>query len=410
LSFKDDIAILQSKDIEIEQAKEELSALKNELKFIREQVVNIEVTPDLLAKQSFTEQQKTLENVKLQLNQYTFNRQTELDHWQSLSEQSAQKELAFTTVSTWLEEHKLDEALLTELPEIGRLKKLRIEIIELNSKLKIYNKQTKKTSTAIQNNSSALEKQLAKQVELKQQVDVDEQDLVELLQGNTLDTLASLREDQQERVTNFQALYNIGLKHESLVGKRGLFSWFKAKETPEYDADELTLELEKLQQDMKREENIRVSLETAISYEALLKKMTPDRVHLVHGKPCALCGALQHPYAKFPPIVSNSKQALIDQKAKMRQLKETISQVTFKIGLAHKNTANNKVKQTKSAQLRREWLNLVNRLNCANKELTINNIGLMKDLLMQANAELTEIGNLTQKLLLNKMLLRKILL
>jgi len=175
-------------------------------------------------------------------------------------------------VSAWLEEHKLDEALLTELPEIGKLKKLRTEIIELNSKLKIYNKQTKKTSTAIQNNASALEKQLAKQVELTQQVKDDEQELVELLQGNTLDTLASLREDQQERVTHFQALYNIGLKHETLVGKAGFFSWFKAKETPEYDVDELTLELEKLQQDMKREENIRASLETAITYEALLKK------------------------------------------------------------------------------------------------------------------------------------------
>lgn len=399
LSFKDDIAILQSKDISIGQAKEELVALKHELKFIRDQVANIEIDPNLLGKQSFTEQQKTLENVKLQLNQYTSNRQTEVDHWQSLSEQATQKELVFTTVSAWLEEHKLDEALLTELPEIGKLKKLRTEIIELNSKLKIYNKQSKKTSTAIQNNASALEKQLAKQVELTQQVKDDEQELVELLQGNTLDSLASLREDQQERVTNFQALYNIGLKHETLVGKRGFFSWFKAKETPEYDADELTLELEKLQQDMKREENIRASLETAITYEALLKKMMPDRVHLVHGKPCALCGALQHPYAKFPPIVSNSKQALIDQKAKMRQLKETISQVTFKIGLAHKNTANNKVKQSKSAQLRGEWLNLVNRLNCANKDLTITNISLMKDLLMQANAELTEIGNLTTKII-----------
>ena len=125
------------------------------------------------------------------------------------------------------------------------------------------------------------------------------------------------------------------------MGKSGLFSWLKPKETPEYDEEELTLELEKLQQDMKREENIKVSLETALIYEGLLKKLAPDRVHLVHGKPCALCGALQHPYAKFPPIIGNSKQALVDQKAKVRQLKENISQVNFKINVARKTVANN---------------------------------------------------------------------
>ena len=401
LIFKEDIAAIANKNNLIQQAKEDLDALKSELKFLREQVAHVDVAPESLAKQSFSEQQKTLENIRLQLNQLILNRQTEIDHWQSLSEQSAQKESAFTHVSAWLDEHQLDEALLTELPEIGKLKKLRAEVIDLNKKVKSYSKQTKKTSTALQNNTSALAKQQARQVESKTQIESDEKELLELLQGNTLEYLESLKQDQQERVKDFQTLYNIGLKHEKLSGRSGLLSWFKPKETPEYDADELTLALEKLQQDFKREENIRASLETAITYEALLKKLTPDRVHLVHGKPCALCGALQHPYAKFPPVISNSKQALIDQKAKMRELKEDISQVTFKINLAHKNAANNKVKQTQSSQLRAEWLSQVNRLNCASKELTINNISLMKELLLQANEELTElvklIANVTVK-------------
>jgi len=61
LSFKDDIAILQSKDNSIGQAKEELVALKHELKFIRDQVANIEIEPNLLGKQSFT---RTTENFR----------------------------------------------------------------------------------------------------------------------------------------------------------------------------------------------------------------------------------------------------------------------------------------------------------------------------------------------------------
>ncbi len=398
LIFKDDIAEVKHKDTLIEQAKVDLSALRDELNFLRQQVAHVEVAPENVVKQSFYEQQKTLENVRLQIDQLTLNRQTELDHWQLLSEQSVQKELAFTQVSAWLDEHQLDEALLTQLPEIGKLKKLRSEIASLNNQLKNFNKQSQKTSAAVQNNSTALAKQQAKQAESKAQIELDQKELIELLQGNTLEHLESLKQDQNERVKDFQILYNLALKHEKLAGKAGLFSWLKPKEAPEYDADELTLELEKLQQDFKREENIKTTLETTIIYEGLLKKLTPDRVHLVHGKPCALCGALQHPYAKFPPIISNSKQALVDQKAKIRQLKEIISQVNFKINAARRNSANNTAKQTESAQLRAQWLNQVNRLNCASKELTINNISLMKLLLQQASEELTEISDLIAKI------------
>ncbi len=398
LVFKDDIAGVDHKTTQIAQAKADLSALKAEMTFLRTQVANVPVAPESLAKHTFYAQQKTLENVRQQLEQLTLNRQTEVDHWQSLTEQSAQKEAAFTQVSAWLDEHQSDEVLLTELPEIGKLKKLRTEIVSLNNQLKAFGKQTKKTSSALQNNTTALSKQQARQAESKAQIETDEKELIELLQGNTLTHLESLKQDQQERVKDFQLLYNTALQHENLAGKSGLFSWLKPKETPEYDEEALTLELEKLQQDMRREENIKVSLDTALIYEGLLKKLAPDRVHLVHGKPCALCGALQHPYAKFPPIIGNSKQALVDQKAKVRQLKENISQVNFKINVARKTVANNTAKQTKSAQLRGQWLNQVNRLNCASKALTINNISMMKELLQQASTELTEISNLTAKI------------
>ena len=143
LIFKEDIAAIANKNNLIQQAKKDLDALKTELKFLREQVAHVDIPPENLVKQSFSEQQKTLENIRLQLNQLTLNKQTEIDHWQSLSEQSAQKENAFTHVSAWLDEHQLDETLLTELPEIGKLKKLRAEIIDLNNKVRSYSKQTK---------------------------------------------------------------------------------------------------------------------------------------------------------------------------------------------------------------------------------------------------------------------------
>ncbi len=109
LVFKDDIAGVDLKTTQIAQAKADLSALKEEMTFLRAQVANVPVAEESLAKHTFYAQQKTLENVRQQLEQLTLNRQTEADHWQSLTEQSAQKEAAFTQVSAWLDEHQLDE-------------------------------------------------------------------------------------------------------------------------------------------------------------------------------------------------------------------------------------------------------------------------------------------------------------
>ena len=89
----------------------------------------------------------------------------------------------------------------------------------------------------------------------------------------------------------------------------------------------LNLELEKLKQEINREENIKRALDEAVFRESLLKKMAADRQHLVDGKPCPLCGALQHPYAKHPPAETNSQQALTDQKAKIKALMVAVNKL-----------------------------------------------------------------------------------
>jgi len=228
-----------------------------------------------------------------------------------------------------------------------------------------------------------------------------------MLQGNTLEYLDSLRVEQQERVNHFQSLYNLALKHEKIAGSTGFFSWFKPKEQPDYDVEALTLELEKLNRSLKSEENIRLTLQDAVNYEGLLKKMSPDRVHLVQGKPCALCGALQHPYAKFPPIVSNSKQALIDQKVKIRQVKEKIANVSSDITQAEKNAERNKTKKARLAQLRGQWQSLCNRLNTASYDLDIKKLSLMKELIKKENDELSEILTLILKIRAKKISIDK---
>jgi DNA repair protein SbcC/Rad50 len=407
LLFKDDIDAVQDKQQLISQSKSMLADLQNELGYLKNQLINVDVASLDLTNRTFSEQQEKLEDINDKLNQFIHHQQLDTDYRQTLAVQYAEKESAYIAVSSWLEEHKFDEVLLTDLPEIGKLKKLRLDVADLSGKQKSFSRQSKKIITTLKNNTAILAKEQNQQVDLARQIETDEKELVELSQGNTLEYLESLRVEQQERVNGFQSLYNLAQKHENLAGGTGFFSWFKSKEQPDYDVESLTLELEKLNLSMKSEENIRLTLQEAVNYEGLLKKMTPDRVHLVQGKPCALCGALQHPYAKFPPVVSNSKQALIDQKAKIRQVKENIANVTADITQAQKNSERNKTKKAQLAQLRGQWQSLCNRLNTASYDLDIHKLGLMKELIKKENDELSEILSLMVRIRAKKTSIEK---
>ena len=398
LFFKDDIDAFKDKQQLIRQSNLLLDDLQNELRYLKKQLVNVDVTSLNLSDRTFTEQQQKLEDIKEQLNQFSHHIQLDTEFSLSIAAQCVEKESALIAVSSWLEEHEVDEILLTDLPEIGKLKKLRLELVELSGKQKSFSRQSKKIISMLKNNSAILEKEQSQQGVLARQIEEDENALSELLQGNTLEYLDSLRVEQQERVNHFQSLYNLALKHEKIAGSTGFFSWFKPKEQPDYDVEALTLELEKLNRSLKSEENIRLTLQDAVNYEGLMKKMSPDRVHLVQGKPCALCGALQHPYAKFPPIVSNSKQALIDQKVKIRQVKEKIANVSSDITQAEKNAERNKTKKARLAQLRGQWQSLCNRLNTASYDLDIKKLSLMKELIKKENDELSEILTLILKI------------
>ena len=73
--------------------------------------------------------------------------------------------------------------------------------------------------------------------------------------------------EQQERIKDFQTLYNLAQKHQQLTSGSGFFSVFRRKEPPNHDADVLSIELEKLKQEIKREENIKRALDEKVVLE-----------------------------------------------------------------------------------------------------------------------------------------------
>lgn len=396
LLFKDDLLVIKEKNHEFHQGKAALADFRSELKQIQDHIGANKTAPESLPNKSFTEQGQTLANIRAQIGQLTAQRQSESDLWQSLGLQIDEKTSALATVSTWLEQHAVDESLLASFPKTAQLKNLRAELAELKEKQKAFSRWSKNTTASLKNNQSAIAQENKRIAELNRKLPQAEKALNELAQGKNLAELEELRQEQQERVKNFRELYNLAAANQKL-SKSGFnfFGIFGRKEQPDHDIEELEAELETLKQEIGREENIRLTLETAVFRETLLKKMAPDRQYLDDGEPCFLCGALEHPYAKHPPRESNSQQALTEKKAKIKALRTTAGKIMQQIKAAQKLAEKNQANRTELIKIKSQWQTLSNKLNTASEDLNINKLRLMRSLLTTETSKLKTIISVT---------------
>ncbi|MEQ1544982.1 AAA family ATPase [Methyloglobulus sp.] len=405
--FKDDIETITQKKQLIEQENAALTALRNELKQIESTLalpgfdassLNARQSLENSPEKSFTEQKQTIDGIRNQISLFNANWQSEVILLKSLADQIAEKQTALDEVSAWLKEHAIDQPLLENFPELDRLKNLRIALNEFDEKKKALGKWSKSTNAALEKNKSNIENKNNELDKLNKKLVSEEKELEDVAQGNTLEQIEELYAEQKERVKAFEELVALANVNEKLTPQASFFSGLFGKQNaPIRDAIELEGELETLKQQQKQDENIRLSLEKAIFNDALLARMSQERSHLVDGKPCALCGATEHPYAKRPPAPANSQQALLDQRIKIKRLTAEIGQLEQQVKLARKYEEKNHANLSQQKQINGRWLTLCNQLNTASADFDIEKTGKMKRLLTIESTDLKNIAILLSK-------------
>jgi DNA repair protein SbcC/Rad50 len=398
LLLKDDIAALQEKQQSLQTNKTTLATYQAELKLLQQELAasKTQNSPPSTNK-SFTEQLQAIDRVRSQIALLNANKLSANELWKSLETQIADKQATLLSVNTWLEQHATDASLLEQFPEVAALKNLRTELAGLAEKQKAHALWSKKASSSLKTNTGIHQKDYKTITDLKDKLTDAEQKLKDLADGRTLEDIEELHKDQLERVRTYQAFVNLGLDYQKLntpqhAGFLGLFKRAQPETNP--DIDTLQQQLNALKKDLKLEENIKLALEEATFQNSLLKKMAADRVHLLDGKPCPLCGSNVHPYALRTPAAANTERALLDQKAKMKNLAAAITQHEHLLSTAQKTAEKNRLKNEQSQKIQSQWLTLSNRLNSASDELDINNASLMKQLLSDESQQQKNIAAL----------------
>lgn len=398
LNFKDDCDVLEQRQKELEDSRLTLAAYRTELKQLQDKLVvagsdnAINQDPAEIVK-SIAEQQAAIAAEKAKISEYTFELQAESKQLEAMQKQLSGKQAVLETVNQWLEDNSSDENLIDDFPATGKLKSLKTQIADLTEKHKSSAKWAKNTNSELNKTISNSQKNSKRVTQLKRQIQIEEQKLEAVASGHNAEQLNELLKDQAERLKDFEELYNLSRSHARLTGGTFRFLSF-GRNREDQSITRLKEELSEYKDNFRHEENIRKALSKAISNEALLQKMSADRHELVDGKPCPLCGSLDHPYAKRPPVLTDSRPLLVEQRSKVQSIKAAMDRLEQELQATEIRNKSHKAKDLRVTQIRSEWLTLCNRLNAVSEDLDINNTRLMKRLLKAEQVEFKNINTM----------------
>lgn len=394
LQFRTDIGLLDNKQAQVEQQQATLESYRKELGMLQRQLgseAEMPLTP--MPEKSLAEQKQAIDALKLSVSELKLELPRQRELAQSIRQQLSDDQAALSELDTWLHAHQDDASLIEDFPDVVRLRNLRNELLELGGKQKSHSKWLKNTSEALKKSQAALEETQTDLSDLAAQIEADQQTLQEISQGKSLDELKELQQEQQSRTNDLQEMYSLANATTKLT-RKGLLGWLGIRRQLDMppDVNDLQSQLDELTQEMAREQNIITVLEQALRNEALIKKMTADRAKLVEGQPCYLCGSIVHPYVLKPPVLTDAKKAMLDQRGKIHGLKSRIEYTSTQLKAAQKQGSQLSAKQQRLLQMHSQWITLANRLNVMRDGMDIDNLSLQKQVVTE---ELNDLNKLT---------------
>ena len=398
LRFRGEINLLDSKQAEIEQRQDTLEQYRQELALLQRQLGDSDEAFLSLPETSLSEQKQVVDTLKLSVSDLKLELPRQRELAASIQQQLSDNRRALDDINQWLAAHQPDASLIDDFPDVVRLRNLRSELLELGGKQKANANWSKNTSAALKKNKAALETTQADITDLKQQIVNNLQTLEDISLGKSLDELKGLHQEQRIRVSDLQEMYSLANATSKLTHKSWL-SWLGIKKKTDVPPDEAELQrqFDELSQALSREQNIIKVLEQALRNEALIKKMKNERAKLIEGQPCHLCGSIAHPFVQKPPVFSDAKKAMQDQRSKIQALKARVDQTAAQLKAAQKYDSQMSARQRRLQQMLSEWTLLANRLSVMRDGMEIGNLSLQKALLTEETEELNKLTSLIKE-------------
>ncbi len=391
-AFSEDVETVEREKRQFAQSQKGLNSYKRELsqlqKSLQERGVDEKAMPQ--NGKDVAEQKKTIDELRFQVSQNKMAIQTETGAIQLIEKDIAEKKVGQEVTKDWLAKHEAEKSLLEEHPETEKLKQLRADLKNLEKQHKLVSKQLKAAETSLNKVKASTSQETKKITDLKESLVEAEKEFQEKEQEHTLAERQEMLEDQQQRVADFKELLALAKVNEKVSGS-GLRGLFRSKNDDRPTLRQLQKKADELSGKIAEAQFLRDTLERAVANEAALKRMQQERELLEHGKPCPLCGSLDHPFAKQPLKESDSRQAFTDQNVKLQGLVSEADKLKKQMLATEKRNSAEEKKINSLQKNRSQWRILSNKLNVAGEDMDIENFSLMKGLLKKEEDELKEL-------------------
>ncbi len=230
-------------------------------------------------------------------------------------------------VLSWIQEHASDAHLETDIPIIeSMLKRL------LETRRKIHELQGRHTEAlkAEQQAADTLKRAEEEARKARERVEriiarrnAREKRLMELLEADSIESLHTHYKERKIHLAAYGKLMQIQQGYQAQTGGEDVRSTLIRIES----------QRETLSQSLAVEEKLLAELEGKFAGIETLKKFAPDRAVLAPGKPCPLCGALDHPYVEQGlPDIGVPEATLYAQRDKVRALQAEMESLNAKAG------------------------------------------------------------------------------